>query len=132
MSSTFIPAASLHRSARVAPTSTRLRLTRRGRAVLTSVVAVPLAAVVAFAMLNGGTASAARGDSSASATLEHTSFETVVVAPGETLWAIAGQVAPTADPRDVVDAIVRLNALDSAGVIAGQELAIPAKYAPAE
>lgn len=128
MSSTFIPAASFQSSVRVAPTSTRLRLTRRGRLVLTSVVALPLAAVVAFAMLNGGTASAARGDATTSAV----SFETVVVAPGETLWAIAGQVAPTADPRDVVDEIVRLNALDSAGVVAGQELAIPAKYTSAE
>ena len=108
MSSTIIPAASFHSPARVATTSTRLRLTRRGRIVLTTVVALPLAAVVAFAMLNGGTASAARGDSSATAA----TFETVVVAPG--------------------DAIVRLNALDSAGVIAGQELAIPAKYASAE
>ena len=128
MSSTIIPAASFHSPARVATTSTRLRLTRRGRIVLTTVVALPLAAVVAFAMLNGGTASAARGDSSATAA----TFETVVVAPGETLWAIAGQVAPTADPRDVVGASVRLSALDSAGGVAGQELAIPAKYASAE
>ena len=128
MSSTIIPAASFHSPARVVTTSTRLRLTRRGRSVLTTVGALPLAAVVAFAMLNGGTASAARDDSSATAA----TFETVVVAPGETLWAIAGQVAPTADPRDVVDAIVSLNALDSAGVVAGQDLAIPAKYASAE
>ncbi len=128
MSTAIIPAASFHSSVRVAPTSTRLRLTRRGRIVLTSVVALPLAAVVAFATLNGGMASAARGDAAAVTA----TFETVVVAPGETLWAIAGQVAPAADPRDVVDAIVRLNALNSASVIAGQELAIPAQYAPAE
>ena len=51
MSSTFIPAASFQSSVRVAPTSTRLRLTRRGRLVLTSVVALPLAAVVAFAAM---------------------------------------------------------------------------------
>ena len=39
------------------------------------------------------------------------------------------QVAPGADPRDVVDAIVRLNALDGVTVSAGQRLSIPAEYA---
>lgn len=54
-----------------------------------------------------------------------------MVAPGETLWAIASEVAPTSDPRDVVDAIKRLNALDSAQLVAGQRLAIPAQYSAA-
>jgi hypothetical protein len=38
------------------------------------------------------------------------------------------QVAPGADPRDVVDAIVRLNALDGVTVSAGQQLSIPSEY----
>jgi hypothetical protein len=31
---------------------------------------------------------------------------TVVVEPGDSLWSIAGRVAPGSDPRNVVDAIV--------------------------
>lgn len=108
--------------------TTRLRLTRRGRLVLTSAVALPLAAVLAFSVLAGGSAASA-GDQLST---PGAAFATVMVAPGETLWGIAGQVAPSADPRDVVDAIKRLNSLDSAQLIAGQRLAIPAQYAPAE
>lgn len=47
---------------------------------------------------------------------------------GESLWSIAEEVAPAADPRDVVDAIIRLNALGSGQLEAGQTLAIPAEY----
>jgi len=32
-----------------------------------------------------------------------------VVQPGDTLWSIAHQLQPTADPRDVVDHLVELN-----------------------
>ncbi len=52
--------------------------------------------------------------------------------PGDTLWSVAERVAPTADPRDVVDAIMRLNALSSARLDAGQQVAIPLEYAPGE
>jgi hypothetical protein len=34
---------------------------------------------------------------------------TIVVRPGDTLWAIAGRIAPGADPRPVVDDLVRVN-----------------------
>ena len=39
--------------------------------------------------------------------------------------------APTADPRDVVDAIARLNALEGVTIEPGQRLAIPSEYADA-
>lgn len=104
---------------------TRLRLTRRGRLVFTSVVALPVAAMLAFSVLGAGSAAAARDDMAA----QSATFATVTVFPGETLWGIAGDIAPAADPRDVVDAITRLNALDSAQLVAGQRLAIPAQYA---
>lgn len=106
---------------------TRLRLTRRGRVVLLSAVALCVAAMLAFSVVGAGSAAAARDDITAQGAM----FTTVTVFPGETLWGIAGEVAPAADPRDVVDAIKRLNALDSAQLIAGQRLAIPAQYAPA-
>jgi predicted Zn-dependent protease len=50
----------------------------------------------------------------------------VTVAPGETLWSIAGQVAPGADRRDTVHRIVDLNALRDAQLQVGQRVAVPA------
>jgi LysM repeat protein len=107
-----------------APVRTRLRLTRRGRVVLTALVALPLLVAMALVVLNGGRASA--GDTQA-----HVSFQTVTIQPGETLWQLAEQTAPNADPRDFVQDVVDLNALDGSGVQAGEQLAIPAKYTDA-
>ena len=50
-----------------------------------------------------------------------------VVLPGESLWQIAGEVAPGVDRRDTVARIVELNALSTAGVNAGQRIAVPVK-----
>jgi hypothetical protein len=55
------------------------------------------------------------------------------VAPGDTLWSLATSVDPQADPRDVVDEIVALNAPGSPGsaldaelrLLAGRELRLP-------
>jgi LysM repeat protein len=49
-----------------------------------------------------------------------------VVLPGETLWGIAGEVAPGVDRRETVAQIMELNDLASAEVRAGQRLAVPA------
>jgi Tfp pilus assembly protein FimV len=103
---------------------TRLRLTVRGRRMLATLAALPAVVALSVAMVSGGTALASRDAGAAGE-----SFTTVTVSSGDTLWSIAETVAPQADPRDVVDAIVRLNALDSAGVLTGQRLAIPAEYA---
>ena len=106
-----------HSSAR----SPRLRLTVRGRRVLAFVAALPAAIALSAAVLAGGSALAS-GDGAPA-----TAFQTVTVAPGDSLWAIAAEFAPGADPRDVVAAIVRLNALEGA-IVPGQELALPAEY----
>lgn len=106
-----------------APTTTRLRLTVRGRRVLAAAVAVPVAFALGAAMIGGGAALAARDAGIAPAT-----FETVTVSVGDSLWGIAAEIAPQADPRDVVDELVRLNALGGVEVVAGQTLAIPAQY----
>ena len=103
---------------------TRLRLTRRGRIVFTTLAAIPLLIVVALAVLNGGQASA--GDSSAGGARTH--FETVTIQPGETLWQLAEDTAPNADPRDFVQDVVSLNALDGSALQAGEQIAIPTKY----
>jgi Tfp pilus assembly protein FimV len=79
---------------------------------------------IAVAMVSGGAALASRD-----AGAPEGSFATVTVSHGDSLWSIAQEVAPQADPRDVVDAMVRLNALDGVTLRAGQSLATPAQYA---
>lgn len=100
---------------------TRLRITRRGRAVLASVIALPLVFGTAAAVLNGGGAVATGTASTAE-------FRYVEVAAGESLWSLAETVAPQSDPREVIAAIVRLNGLPSADVQPGERLAIPFEY----
>ncbi len=114
-------AVSTARPAPPLPTRTsRLRLTSRGRAVLLVLIAMPIALWLLVAQLNGG---------SAVGTLEQgASVPIVVVEPGESLWSVAERVAPGADPRDVIDAIVGFNHLGSADVMAGQQIGIPAPY----
>ncbi len=103
--------------------ATRLRLTARGRRVIAALVTVPFAFALAFAALSGASAIASSSDSAVAV-----SFETVIVLPGDTLWSIAGELAPASDPRVVVDEIIRLNMLDGGTIFAGQELALPLKY----
>ncbi|MHC2999177.1 LysM peptidoglycan-binding domain-containing protein [Microbacterium sp. HJ5] len=102
---------------------TRLRLTVRGRRALASLAALPAIVAIAVAMVSGGAALASRDDGASAG-----SFTTIIVSSGDTLWSIAEDVAPGADPRDVVDEIVRLNALEGVSLQAGQSLAIPAEY----
>jgi len=104
---------------------TRLRLTRRGRFVITTLAAIPLLLVVALAVLNGGQASAGN-------TQGNVHFDTVTIQPGETLWQLAEETAPNADPRDFVQDVISLNALDGAGLQAGEQIAIPAQYTSAK
>jgi hypothetical protein len=106
----------------VRPAQPRLRITRRGRAVLTVLIAAPLAI---GAIVGGIGAVAADGTDSAGST--HYSY--VTVHSGESLWQLAQQVAPKADPRDVVAEISNLNGLESGVIQPGQHLAIPAQYA---
>jgi len=105
----------------VAAHATRLRLTVRGRRVLALFAAMPAVLALAFAIISGGSALATRDAGAPAGT-----FETVTVTSGDTLWSIAEEVAPGRDPRDVVDEIVRLNALETVEVRAGQSLSIPA------
>jgi Tfp pilus assembly protein FimV len=108
----------------VGASSTRLRLTVRGRRALAALAAVPAVIAVAIAVVSGGSALASHSDGAPVG-----EFTTVVVGAGDSLWSIAEEVAPAADPRDVVDAIVRLNALEGANIAAGQRLSVPVDYA---
>lgn len=105
----------------VAP-RTRLRLTRRGRAVLSALVAAPLVVGIFAAALGGASATA----TSASAGLAPTS---ITVEAGQSLWSIAAIVAPEANPADVVADIIALNDLAGGAVQAGQSLVLPERYA---
>jgi hypothetical protein len=97
-----------------------LRLTRRGRIVVRVLAGAALLLVVAVGALAGRPALAGP-ETSATPVADH------VVRPGETLWGIAGEVAPSADRRDTVAQIIKLNGLDSAQVTAGQRLSVPAE-----
>jgi hypothetical protein len=108
-------------SPRVAPTAPRLKITRRGRLVLSALVAAPLVigAVVVGVNAGGAVANSSTG---------HTAFDYETIASGETLWHLAESVAPAADPRDVIADIMRLNGLETASVVPGQRIAIPTQY----
>ena len=98
--------------------ATRLRLTKRGRMVLTGLVAVPMALMLGFSALSSGPAAA--GNSAGNAVLQ-----SVTVQSGQSLWSIAESIAPNRDPRDVIAEIIKLNGLDSAEVPAGITLSLP-------
>jgi len=112
---------------------TRLRITRRGRAVLTAVAAVPLVVGALALALNGGLAAAdgstLSGNSmNAGAGGSATTFDYVTIQSGQSLWQLAQRIAPAADPREVIAEIVNLNQLPSESVQPGQRLALPAEY----
>lgn len=99
-----------------APAPAAVRLTRRGRLVL--LVAF---VALAFAVLTVlGDNSAATGESGAPV-----ETRTVVIAEGDTLWGIASGIAEPGDVRVVIHQIEELNALSGAGVVEGQEIAVP-------
>ncbi|CAB4687634.1 MAG: LysM peptidoglycan-binding domain-containing protein [Actinobacteria bacterium] len=111
-----------------------LRLTARGRLVvrllvlaslltLTLSVATFSHSLIAGALAeDGSTAGSSGAGNRAVSTL---TYEEIIVLPGETLWSIARHVSTGADVRSVVDSIVELNHLDSAGLVAGQRLTLP-------
>lgn len=102
--------------ARAARPAAQLRLTRRGRRLVAALAAVlGLAGLFVAQDANAGQAPPAQP------------VTTHVVQPGETLWEVAvGLAAPGEDVRDVVAELVELNALPDAGLLAGQEILLPA------
>jgi hypothetical protein len=101
-----------------------VRLTRRGRLVITWFAIVVSAAAVALIWLAaaGGAAASDRGLPARSA---YQGLTRVVVQPGQTLWSIGSAAEPSADPRLVIQQIVQANALGGATIHAGQQLWVP-------
>ena len=99
-----------------------LRLTKRGRAVFTTLAALPLVVAAFVYAINGGNATATVDEAPAQ------SYEYVTVVAGESLWAVASEIAPSADPRDVVADILSFNGMSSAELFPGQRLALPPQY----
>jgi LysM repeat protein len=97
-------------------TSTTLRITRRGRFVLATLIAVPVVAVSLLVTSPGALAES---------TPVSNDFDYVTVMSGDTLWSIAELIDPTGDPRDTIAELMTLNQLSSASLSPGQELAIP-------
>ena len=102
-----------------APAMTRLRLTRRGRAVVAALVSLPLVIALVSMAINGGGATATSGDAV---------IETVTVEAGESLWSVAAQIAPASSTADVVADLIAVNELSSAELLPGQVLVIPSRY----
>lgn len=101
----------------------RLRLTRLGRLVVLTLCASALVAAVLLAqslpMLSSSVSGLLPEADAPSRTV------TVTVASGETLWQVAQRLAPERDPRATIHDIRALNGLDTAAVLAGQEVVVP-------
>ena len=92
-----------------------LRLTRRGRLVVSGLAALGIVASIFVA----GTAVATDPE-------PPIEVATVTIAPGETLWHHAQDVPTTGqDLRDVVDIIMEINGLSTSHLQAGQQLLVP-------
>ncbi len=109
-----IPAAS--HPFRVAQFSGAVRVTRRGRLLLLTLLVGLL--VTAFSL--GRVGSQAATTARVTPVLQQTT-----VHAGETLWAVARRIAPDNDPREVVQQLRSLNHLERASLQVGQQLLLP-------
>jgi murein tripeptide amidase MpaA len=105
------------------PEAQPLRLTRRGRLVV-GVFAV-LLATVALSVVTMAAAGRAQASNHGRDGAGYQGMHQIVVRPGETLWTIASQAEPTADPRQVIDEIMTANSMTSTVVDAGELLWVP-------
>lgn len=100
-----------------------LRLTARGRKVVTGLaVAIGAAAVCLVSLTAAGGASAASHGQPGGG---FRGMKQVVVQRGQTLWSIAGAAEPTADPLAVIQQIIDANSLPSATIEPGEVLWVP-------
>ena len=94
---------------------------KRSRKLARTIVVTSLLVVIGAGFSAVGNASTTPSSQSSIAN----SYMSVVVAPGETLWSIAGMVGGNSSA--VVDQIIEANHLTSSEVQAGQKLLVPLK-----
>lgn len=111
-------------AARARPVRARVRLTRRGRIVVAGLITAGMLLVAAVAWLAGTARADASGSGVPSSAVYH-SLRSVVVMPGQSLWSIATQYEPTADPSSAIQEIITLNALRNTSVQPGEHLWLP-------
>ncbi len=92
---------------------------KRSRKLARFIVGTSLLVVI------GAGFSAAAHSSTTGVKADKNAYVTIVVAPGETLWSIAGMVGGNSSA--VVDQIIEANHLRSSEVQAGQKLLVPLK-----
>jgi LysM domain len=102
----------------------RTRLTRRGRRVVWTFATLLLIAVLTPVLLVAS-AGAQAANHGASPAQVRAGMQHVVVQPGQSLWSIAVQAEPQADPRTVIQQIIEYNALGSDVVAPGESLWVP-------
>jgi len=100
-----------------------LRLTRRGRVVVGTLIVTVVAAIalVVGLVVAGGAQATNHGQPGAG----YQGMHQIVVRPGQTLWSIASAAEPQADPRDVVQQIMTANSMTGTTITAGQLLWVP-------
>lgn len=95
-----------------------LRLTRRGRLVVTLILTALI--VTGFMVVAGSSVATRQAGTPEPVTV-------VEVERGQTLWGIASSVADPGEVREMVYRIRELNSLPSSALVEGQELAVPAR-----
>jgi hypothetical protein len=112
------------RDTRMASRRSTVRLTRRGRIVVATLLTALCLLLVALAWM-AITARAQAADGGLPQGAVYRNLTSVVVHPGQTLWSIASQAEPSADPRVVMQLIIELNALHGTSIEPGQHLWVP-------
>ena len=97
-----------------------LRLTRRGRVVAVTAVALLVTVISLFV---AGVAQATNHGPSARAARQN--LVQVVVRPGQSLWSVAESADPGQDTRAVIQQIIDLNSLNGDTLFPGQQLWVP-------
>jgi hypothetical protein len=102
----------------------RTRLTRRGRRLVWASAVLLLVAVITPVLL--AVASGAQAaNHGVPPSMVRAAMRQVVVKPGQSLWSIALNAEPQADPRVVSQQIMDFNALGSQVVVPGESLWVP-------
>ena len=96
----------------------QLRIARPEPAFASVVRRLLVGAVLLAALLGAGFAHVAQGSAPSA-------YETITVAPGDTLWVLAERRYPNEDVRRKVDEIERVNGLNGPEIHPGETLKVP-------